>query len=268
MSSEHAVDRTHEAAEPRARRRLGKAGLAWIIAGGVVVLLAIGFVVGDSAVRANAERDLAQQIENGFPENVTGDVTAEIGGFSVIWQYLTGTVESIELHAPELAIDGNPIAVSIDAVGVPIDRSKPLSSVHGTVVASETSLNALVDLPDVNGDFTLNDGLVGFDGTLEVLGFDLSYGVSASVEAAGDRVLLTPTAVQIGGGDNSDGLDLSGLANGLIGDDPIEVCTAQYLPDGLQVSNVDIDGREIELTLAASDLLIGDDPLNQRGACD
>src|SRR5690606_36409507 len=152
-------------------------------------------------------------------EGIDGEVDVTIGGFSVIAQYLRGTMDRVELSAPELLVNGIPVAVDVIGEGVPVDLASPVASVVGTITVDEASLNQLVSVPAVNGAFTLGDGLVGYAGTIEVLGFSLDYTATARPTAAGENVLLLPEGVEITSGAGV--VDVSVVVGRLLGDDPL-----------------------------------------------
>ncbi|HEY9324753.1 MAG TPA: LmeA family phospholipid-binding protein, partial [Agromyces sp.] len=88
--------------EPRPRRRLSRAARVWIIVGVVLAVVVALVVVADIVARGIAEQRVAEEVEANLPDGVDGDVSVTIGGFSVIAQYLSGTMQHVELDAPEL----------------------------------------------------------------------------------------------------------------------------------------------------------------------
>jgi hypothetical protein len=227
----------------------------------IVVLL----VVADIAVRAYAEQRAADEIEKSLPADVQGDVSVHIGGFSVIQQYLSGSFDRVELDAPHLTAKGVPVSANVVASGVPADLTKPVSSATGTFVISQKSLNALVEIPGAKGDITLGDGTVGYDGSIDLLGLPVGYTVTAKPEAAGDRVLLQPVDASLTTGSNN--VDLTRLVKAITDRGPFPVCAAQYLPDGVQVSDIAVKKGEATVTFTASDFVLGEKFLNSKGRC-
>ncbi|WP_127792988.1 DUF2993 domain-containing protein [Agromyces sp. LHK192] len=245
---------------------LGRAARGWTIAVVVVVVVTAVLVIVDAVVRASAQERIAENVEAQLPDGVTGDVTAEIGGFSVLWQSIVGTAERVELHARELTVDGAPIAVDVVGTDVPLDQTKPVGRITGTITVDEASLNTLAVGQGVDGGFTLGDGSVGYDGEIEFLGFPIRYSATATPEAAGDRILLRPTAVEAGAGGAS--IDLSGIADRILGGDPFTVCTAEYLPEGVEVADVAVAPGSVVIGLEASGLVLDEAHLAARGSCD
>lgn len=233
----------------------------------IVIVVALGalLVVADIVVRSIAQERFSEQIRSNLPEGVDGEVDVTIGGFSVIAQYLAGTMERVELSAPELIVNGAPIAVDVVGEGVPVDLASPVRSMSAVIEADQNAINQLVVIPDVDGDVTLGDGVVGYADTIEVFGIRIGYSVTARPTAAGDTVLLQPEDVQVDAGGG--GIDVSGLAERVLGDDPIAVCVAQYLPEGVMVNDIDIAAGTATVRLDAQGILLDEASLARTGSC-
>ncbi|MFF2370162.1 DUF2993 domain-containing protein [Agromyces sp. NPDC058110] len=243
------------------RRRTGR---GWIIAGAIVLVVAALLVIADLVTRSAIEQRISEQAEAGLPEQVEGDVDVQIGGFSMLAQLLTGSIGRITADAPDLQVDGSPIAVHLVANGVPVQQGGTIDFVEGTVTADEAALNALVDVPGVDGEITLGDGVVGYRGSIELLGIEVGYSVTAEAEAAGTSVLLTPVGVELGSGDRSLVLDdLPGLLR-----NPLDVCVADRLPQGAEVSGIEVTPGQAVISFQARDLALDEESLEVTGSCD
>jgi hypothetical protein len=234
----------------------------------VVIVVALGalLVVADVVVRNIAQERFSEQIRSNLPEGVDGEVDVTIGGFSVIAQYLAGTMDRVELSAPELTVNGASIAVDVVGEGVPVDLAAPVRSMSAVIEADQDAINRLIVIPDVEGDVTLGEGVVGYADTIEVFGLRLGYSVTARPTAAGDTVLLQPENVQVDAGGG--GIDVSGLADRLLGDEPIAVCVAQYLPDGVMVNGIEIAAGTASVRLEAQGIMLDEASLARTGSCD
>ncbi|WP_157008500.1 DUF2993 domain-containing protein [Agromyces laixinhei] len=253
-------------AEPRSRGRLGRATRIWIVVGVVLAAIVALVVVADVIGRGIAEQRVAQNIEANLPEGVEGDVDVRIGGFSVIAQYLSGTMQHVELSAPQLSVDGAPLAVEVVADGLPVDTSSPVRRLSATITADEESVNRLVTVAGVETGLTLGDGIVGYEGSVELLGLPLTYQVTATPTAAGDSVLLEPSGVEVTAGGAS--LDVSGLLDRLVGGTPIELCVADRLPAGVLLESVSVTPGTAVVELHGDGLVLDSASLQQRGTCD
>ncbi|WP_426623496.1 DUF2993 domain-containing protein [Leifsonia sp. McL0607] len=232
--------------------------------GSIVVVLVL-LVVADVITRAVTEQRVAAEIEKNLPSSVQADVQAHIGGFSVLAQFLEGSFESVELDAPHATVNGAPLSASIHATGVPVDFTKPIQSATGTLSISQESLNKLVTIPGAKGDITLDDGVIGYDGTIDLLGLPVDYTVTATPEAAGDTVLLTPGKATVSAG--SGNVNVTRLIQALTANGPFPVCAAQYLPDGVKVSDITVTPGHATVTLSASDFVMDEEFLHSKGSC-
>lgn len=234
----------------------------------VVIVVALGalLVIADVVVRNIAQERFSEQIRSNLPEGVDGEVDVTIGGFSVIAQYLAGSMDRVELSAPELTVNGAPIAVDVVGEGVPVDLASPVRSMSAVIEADQDAINRLIVIPDVEGDLTLGEGVVGYADAIDVFGLRLGYSVTARPTAAGDTVLLQPENVQVDAGGG--GIDVSGLADRLLGDDPISVCVAQYLPEGVMVNGIEIAAGTASVRLEAQGIMLDEASLARTGSCD
>ncbi len=251
---------------PTSARPRRRAGRLWGTLAAIVVALAALLVVADVVARGIAEDRFAQQVRANLPDGIDGEVDVEIGGFSVIAQYLAGTMDRVEISAPELRVNSASVAVDVVGEGVPVDLASPVESVVGTITVDEESLNALVSVPAVNGAFTLGDGLVGYAGTIDILGFSLDYTATARPTAAGESVLLLPEGVELTSGAGV--VDVSVVVGRLLGDDPLSICVAQYLPEGVEVHDIAISPGTATVELRAQALMLDEASLARTGSCD
>lgn len=243
-----------------------RAGRVWGTIAAMIVALAALLVVADVVVRDIAQDRFGDQIRANLPEGIDGEVDVTIGGFSVIAQYLSGTMDRIELSAPDLVVNGAPVAVDVVGEGVPVDLASPVAFLTGTITVEEDSLNRLVSVPGVSGAFTLGDGVVGYAGTIEVLGLTLDYSATARPTAAGETVLLTPEGVEVTSGAGV--VDVSVVVDRLLGDDPLVICVAQYLPEGVEVHDLAVSPSTATVELRATGLMLDEASLARTGGCD
>ena len=246
----------------RPRRRVK----AWIIVLTSIVALVALVVVADLVTRSILEQRISEQSEASLPDGVEGDVVATVGGFSVLGQLATGSLEEITFDAPGLEVDGNPLDVHLVARGVPGQRGATIERVSGTVDVDEASVNHLVEVPGADGEISLGDGTLGYSTSVEVLGLELTASVTASAEAAGTNVLLTPVGVELSAGGKE--IDLGGLAQRLLGDGQIDVCVAKYLPEGVLVEDIALTEGHAHVAFTSTDVVYGDDSLQTLGTCD
>lgn len=238
-----------------------------IIVGASVVALIVLFFVADAIARNVAQNKVEQEISSNLPEGVTGDVDVAIGGFSVIGQFLVGNFDRVELTSSNLAVNGATAAVDVVATDVPTNTAKQIGSVTGTVDLDQKSLNTLlskaVNVPDAQ--LELRKGDVRYSGSIEVLGMPIGYAATAIPQAAGDTLYLTPTSAELTSALGS--LDVSGVINLILGQKPVSICVAEYLPKGVALTGVDVTPERLRITLASNTLSLSPDALSTLGSC-
>ncbi|MDQ0895516.1 LmeA family phospholipid-binding protein [Agromyces ramosus] len=249
---------------PRRRRMSRGARVAIAIVAVVVALVAIVIVV-DVVARTIAQQRVAEEIEGNLPAGVEGDVDVAIGGFSVIAQYLSGTMEQVTLTAPQLEVAGAPLDVTIVAEGVPVDLESPVRELEAVINAGEASVNQLVAAAGVDAALVLGEGTVAYDGQIELLGIPITYAVTARPTAAGDTVLLEPVGVEVDAGGGS--LDASSIIDRLLGSDPVAICVADRLPQGVEVESIAVAPGNVRVGLAAQGITLDTASLQQTGTC-
>lgn len=256
------------------RRRRGR-GL--IITGVLLVALVGAFFVADTVLRGYAEDRAQAEIADRLPENVTGDVAVEIGGFSVIAQYLTGSFDTVRLVAPALTIDGATAAVDIRAADVPTDTSQPIGNVTGSIDLDEAALNTLLQSGQTDADASdgpiqagatelkLAENAVTYAGSVSLFGFEVGYQATAAPSTTAEALVLTPTSAELSSGAGS--IDASNLLDLILGEQPVTICVAQYLPQGVTLTGVDATAARARITLESSTLTLTEQSLTTLGTC-
>ncbi|TAM67583.1 MAG: DUF2993 domain-containing protein [Microbacteriaceae bacterium] len=239
--------------------------LAAAIFAGLVVLAAF-FFVADAIIRSTAETGVAEQINSELPSDVAvKDLTVQIGGFSIIGQYLAGSFDEVTLTAKQVSIGGVPVQARIVAHGIPTDLTKPTRSITSTLTISEAAANKLITIPGATSQLVFGNGTIGYSGSAKVFGFPISFDATATPEADGLDILLTPKTVNITGGPAR--LDLGAVVTQLIGNKPFPVCVAQYLPKGATVTDVVVSAKTAVLTVSATNIVLDKNTFDTRAHC-
>ena len=253
------------------RHRAGRRLLVALLA--LAVLVGVFFAV-DAGLRIYAENRVESEIDAQLPDGVTGDVSVAIGGTSVIMQYLTGSFDRVDVTAPALTVNGVPASVSIRATGVPTDTKAPIGHVDGAIELGQGALNTLLQnaLAEADAapaardaDVTLGSNEVIYAGELSVFGLTIGYQATATPSVTADSLVLTPVDAKVTSGAGS--LDVTGLIDQVLGDKPIAVCVAEYLPQGVTLSNVDTTPARARITLESSTLTLTEQSLTTLGSC-
>ena len=254
---------TQDQSQRPPKRRRGLRALIWTV-GAVVVLVGL-FFIADAIVRQVAEREVSQQIQKELPADVTAkDLTVSIHGFSVIGQFITGRFERVDLDADDVRVQGSRLKARIAAYDVPVDFSDPVGRIDGKLVIGQASVNKLVQLPDAT-TVTLGDDTVGLKGTGQILGIDVGYTASVTPTIqSGDTVVLTPHNVSVTAGGGA--LDVTRFAKDLL-PQSIPICVAEYLPKGVDVTDLTVKKGTASVSVRANDFVVDDASLQSKGSC-
>ncbi len=247
----------------RRRRRIG-----WLVVGSVVVLGLVGaYFIVDSMLRTYAQNRVRQEIQANLPAGVAGDIAVSIGGQSVIWQYFSGRLDRIELAAPRLTVSGARASVHLVATGVPVDMSKPVGDVRGTLEMDQESINTLIALGGVpiGSALDLGEGTVSYTGTVMVFGIPVGYRATARPDVRDDSVILRPTDAEITTGIGA--FNVTGVVERVLGDKPVRICVAKYLPVGIELTGVTVTPDRVRLGLHAGALTLDEASLSTTGSC-
>lgn len=239
-----------------------------IIVGVIAVLLVVAYFLVDSGVRAFAEKSAETEISNRMPASVTGDVNVSIGGTSVIAQFIAGSFDQIELTAPNLTVDGVPASVHVIAHDVSTNTAKAIGSLTATLDFDQNALNQLVQASataPTDADLALGDGTVEYTGSVKLFEFNVGYSATATASAAGDTLFFTPTKATVTSGVGD--IDATPLVKLILQQAPIGVCVASYLPEGVELTGVDISPERARVTLDSNSLRLTAKSLTTLGSC-
>ena len=255
-----------DASARKSRRR----GLGAFIVVALVVLALVGvFFVVDGGLRSYAEGQVEQEIAANLPETVTGDVTVSIGGLSVIVQYLDGSFDRVALESEALTVEGVPASVHVVATDVPLESSEPVGDLRGIIDLEPAALSTLLaralpsDAPDASVELGADE--VSYSGSAEVLGFPIGYRASAIPTADTDALRLTLSGATVTSDAGS--VDAGNLLTLGLGDQPVRICVAEYLPEGVTLAGVNVTPERARLTLQSSALTLTRESLTTLGSC-
>jgi hypothetical protein len=248
------------------RRRTGGGARAAIVIGMLVVIVLALIVLVETVGRGIAERAVADSIEQDLPEGVEGDVDVQIRGVSALWQVLRGSMDEIVATAPALDVYGVPVDVAVTAHGVPLAEGGTVERAEVVASIDEAAVDAIAEAQGVPGGLELGDGTVAYSDELEVLGIPIGFTITAEPEAAGDRVLLTPVGADLQAGGSS--IDASGLVDRILGGDPLPICVADRLPEGVELAGIDVTADGATVRLEATGLPLAEETLATPGSCE
>lgn len=230
----------------------------------LVLVLAALVVVAEFVLRGVVDRIIADQVEQSLPEGATGEVTAHAEGI-VLPQLLAGTLDRVDITSDRLTVDGVPLAADVTARDVPVDGKGDVHDVDGHVTLAATSVKDLAKYSPLFERLRLVDDGVELSGSTAVLGYDISYAATGDVVAQQDGrgVTITPQSVRIT--NSALGLRVDSIP-GVTGV-PVQVCTAQFLPEQLRVRSVDVTAEQATVRVTADTLPLTEQGLRTVGSC-
>ena len=230
---------------------------------GAIVLIGL-IVVADIAARAWAEQRVAEEIETRLPESVTGDVSVDIGGFSVFAQYLTGRFDDVRLRSNDLTIESVPVRADVSLGGVPTDTSQTVDTADGELVLTQGAVSSLLAQQGLEGDVSFTGNRVAYDTTATFLGQSFAISLEATPSVSAGALIFTPDEASVGVGGLNVQLDELFPA---LGTEGLQVCIAQYLPEVVQLESVTIAGERAIIGISARELPLEESALARTGSC-
>jgi hypothetical protein len=249
---------------PRKRKRgRGAAIVAWII-GVLIVLLVAAFIIVDSGLRSTAETIAASAVKQALPDGViSGPVSVHIGGPSVIFQYIAGSFDDVEVDVHTLTVAGISAPARITAHGVPTSLG---GKVNTLTVALDLNAAALTPVMAGHGTVTaLGDGTLTVTKDAVVTGVPVTAQTVEKPAVASGALTLTTTDVQITTA--PDGADTAALAQAVRGTAPATVCVADKLPAALPLTGIAVKSGTATLTLTGTNVAISGALFTGEGTC-
>lgn len=254
-------------AQPVPRRSGGRrAATALIIVIVVVGLLALVAWLVDGLVRGIAQDGVETAIEKKLPASVTADIDVRVGGGLFLPQAIAGRFDEVTVTAEDAEADGIPFDIVVTAHGVPVDENARIDEVSARVTGGEDAANALLVMGGADPDLSLGDGTLSYEQSTRFFGMSIGYTLVTEPVAHGDSISLEPVDVEVSTDVGS--LDLTDLVTRLLDDEPVSICVASSLPEGISVDDIAVAPDALTLTLSAQDVPRNGPDFSSRGSCD
>jgi hypothetical protein len=251
---------------PRRRRRVWP----WIVALIVVVVLAVvAFFAAETLARDAVERTVTTEISERLALPADHEVAVDVPGL-VIPQLLGGSLNEITVSSEDVPVGSFQGDVTVTATDVPIQQGADIGGATATVTLDEAQLRSL--LATVEGfpaeTVGLDDPNVTMSTELQVFGVGFPIGVALSPSVSGGDILLTPASFDLAGAE-VDAAQLTNrfgpLADIVVRDWP--VCLAQYIPAGVTLTGVEVDGDTLVAEADVDGGIVTDPALQENGSC-
>lgn len=252
---------------PRPRRR----GLiAAIIVIAIVVVLGVAAVIAESLARQQASALIADQVRESLQLDPEHPVDVTIDGASVLLQVIAGRLDAVTVDAPGVAVGELAGDLTLIAQGVAVDPAQTTDSVQAVYRVAEADVAAIAGFlaGTVVNDVQLDEREIRFQTAFSFFGIDFSVGLGLTPTVQDGQLAFTPSSVQLGD-ERLDAAQLQEQFGGLV--EPLltsqRFCVAQYLPQALELTSVQVGDEQLVVVFAAEDAALGGPEFSTRGTC-
>ncbi len=252
---------------PRRRRRVWP----WLVALAIVVVLAVvAWFVAEAVARDLVHQTVEEEIRERLSLPADHPIDVAVPGV-LIPQLIGGTLDELTVSSEDVPVGGYEGDVTVTATDVPIRGGADIGGATATVTLDETQLRTL--LATVEGfpadTVELADPGIDVATELQLFGAGIPVGVSLTPSVAEGDIVLTPTAFEVAGAqiDAAQLSDQFGRLAALVTRD-WTVCLAQYIPAGVTLTDVQVDGDVLVADADVDGAIVTDPSLQANGTCD
>lgn len=245
----------------------------------VVIAVLIGaWFAGDAIARTVVGDKIRADVTERFGLDANHPIDVELEG-SVLAQLITGTLNEVVVSADDVPLGGVSGDLLLAAKGVPIrDEDAPMDAAAATVTlgqpALQEALAASAGIP--RGTVLLNAPELVLLTSVPLGGFPLELGIGlvptpGEGEQAG-QLMLDPSSASLGDVVLTAAQlreQLGGVADAIL--QPLRVCVAERMPEGIALSGVVVQGTGVTGSLVLSVTIDGriliDPALRVPGSC-
>ncbi|MBZ4488504.1 DUF2993 domain-containing protein [Microbacterium sp. cx-55] len=254
--------------QPVARRRHRR--WPWLVAILVVLALVVAaFFAGEWIARDLITKGVQQQVVSRLALPADQEVDVDIPG-SVLFQLAAGTIDEVRLSSDDVTVGDVSGDISVDLRQVKIWDGPTMADGAATVTLDEQQVRSL--LATVDGLPAESVGLAAPNVTasteLSLFGAAIPLQIALTPSAADGDLVLSPAALQLAGADiTADGVRerFGALADPLL--QGWRVCIAQYLPAGVPLQAVRVEGSVLVADFAVDGTLLTDAGQRAKGTC-
>ncbi|GAA1985843.1 DUF2993 domain-containing protein [Microbacterium pumilum] len=254
-----------EAPAPRRRHRVWP----WIVGFVIVIGLAVvAWFAAEALAKNLVTKTIRDEVVTQLSLPADQDVDVEVAG-AVIPQLIAGSFGEITVASDDVVVDSFSGDVVVTATDVPI-RGGELGGATATVTLDEDQVRQLMST--VDGFPADSLGFAAPDLTMQtelsLFGIAVPVGVSLTPSAVDGQLVLSPSSLQVAGATvTASGLQqqFGAVADAVLRDWP--VCLAQYIPAGMTLTDVAVDGDVLVADFDIDGGIISDPALQATGTC-
>ncbi|HYJ50434.1 MAG TPA: DUF2993 domain-containing protein [Microbacterium sp.] len=258
---------TYAETPPKRRRR----AWPWILALVIVLGLAVAaWFAGEMIARDIVTKTIREQVitQLSLPADQEIDVVVE---GTVLPQLIVGTLEDVTVSSDDVKLGALVGDVTVHAQDIAIRGEGTAGAASATVVLDpqqlRTLLSTIEDFPADSVD--LAEPNVTMATELSLFGVELPVGVALTPTAVDGDIVLTPASLQVAGNEvTADALrdQFGGFADTVLRD--WTICIAEYVPAGVELSNIAVTGEQVVADLAIDGAIVSDASLQKLGVCE
>lgn len=251
---------------PRMKRRV----IGWVV--GIVVAIAV--LVGlwfaaEAIARDLVVKTIRQQVVANFQLSADQQLDVDVQG-AVLPQLIAGKLSDVTVSAPDVTVREFTGTVTVHAEGIPTRGDGPMDAASAVVTLDEEQLRSLLAHMDGFPADTVTIDAPNLAVTIELnaLFTKIPVGVHLGVTAHEGEIVLSPASLDLAGATiSADQLrsQFGVLASLALRD--WNVCIAEYLPAGLTLTGVAVEGDGVTAHFDLADDIIHDPALQQNGTC-
>lgn len=242
----------------------------WLVGILIVITLAVGaWFAGEFIARGIVTTAIREQVVTQLSLPADQQIDIDLPG-QVLPQLISGRIDDLTLSSENVAFGDLSGDIVVRAAGIPIRGDAPAESASATVTLDEAQVQALLaTIEDFPADtVAIDEPDIAVSMTLRVLALELPVGVGLAPSAVAGGLVLTPTTLRVADAEiSAEALvdQFGAIARTVVRD--WEVCTAQYLPAGVSLTDVSVQGQTVLADLAIDGAIITDPALQQNGTC-
>lgn len=254
--------------EPAPRRR--RRAWPWIVAFVIVVVLAVvAWFAAEAIARDVVTKTVRTEIAERLSLPADHEIDVEVPGV-IIPQLIRGSLDQITVASADVPVGSFEGDVTVTATDVPIREGADIGGATATVTLDEPQLQSLLSTVDGFPADTvgLDEPNVTMNTTLSVFGVEFPVGVALTPSVADGDIVLTPATFDLGGSQ----IEASALSDrfGSLADVVVRdwtVCLAQYIPAGVTLTDVAVDGDVLVADADVDGGIVTDPALQANGTC-
>ncbi len=244
----------------------------WVVGGivvAVVLLVVAAVAIVETAVRSQIEAGIASQVRTELGLSADHPVSVSIAG-PLTPQLLVQSLGELTISSPDVPLGSVTANVSVVAQDVSLTPPHTMSGGEATVSLDAGQLSsALTSVAGVElSDVAISDGTVTVGTSVTVFGVGIPLRLALAPSADAGTLVLTPESVSVGTlaltADQAR-QQFGDVADQLLGG--WRICVAQYLPAGLRLHAVNVDGSSLVASVTIDDRILRDPALQEKGAC-